>query len=331
MSLLERLRGRPVVEDDAVYGTTDLDEDSPDGIRWRIFAILKKPMTYAVIVGALVIASPVMVWQYGFVPTTIPTVVDYREEDGHPAGTTFVRALRNMLKAEREHGWVPNDLLWPRVVLPYRRSFQVGEWNAWQLTTFILKTYLSRDGAAARVDPDLIKANAAVNISSNSWWFPSTEGQIDDAVSALDSYLARLTSKDLQHQSRFFDQPNNLRALIDLLIMELGGANAELVNNPDTEWGMGYAPFHYVKGKVYVITVVLEATKLEFAETFKDKRGTLQQLDSSIVLLKQALAISPFFVSNGELSIKSNLADLANLLAPVTQNLVRLSQNLGGN
>jgi len=331
MSLLDRLRGRPSVEYDAAYGTAEFDEDFPDSIRSRIFAILKKPVTYGVIVGALALASPVMVWKYGFVPTTMPTVVEYREGDGYPAGTTVVRSLRDMLKAEREHGWVPNDLLWPRIVLPYRRSFQVGEWNAWQLTTFILKTYLSRDGAAARVDPDLIKANAAVNISSDSWWLPSTEGQIDDAVSALDSYLARLSSKDESHRARFYDQPNNLRALIDLLVMELGGANAELVNNPDIGWGQGYRPFHYVKGKVYVIATILEATKLEFAETFKDKRGTFQQLDSSIGLLKQALAISPLFVSNGELGMKSDLADLANLLAPVTQNLVRLSQNLGGN
>jgi len=296
------------------------DEDISDGIRARIFAVLKKPVTYAVVVGVLVIMSPVMMWQYGFVPTTTPQIMEYK---GAPAGTITVATLRDMIKSARAHGWVANDLLWPRIVLPYRYRFEVGEWNAWQQITYNLKFNLSREGRSDRIDRNLINANSAINNSAEKWWFPSAESKMDEAIAALDAYLATLPTKQ-----NFYLRATTLYALIDGFASTLGGSMADLADNPDVGFLQGYDPFHYAKGQVYVVSTMLKAVQIEFADVLVSKRGSAKQLEDAIHWLDQALSVSPLIVSNGEWNVVSDLSTLANRISKAQQFLVPLADTL---
>ena len=282
------------------------------GIRWKV-AVTSLAVLFLV-------ASCGMVLEYGSTPTSAPAI---SAQNGAPVGTTTVLALRDSIQREIDRGWVPNDLLWPRLLLPFRNYFQQGEWETWQQATYNLKFRISREGRSDRIDPHLVAANSAINNDATKWWFPSAERKMRETVGALDAYLAALPER-----KNFHPRANSLYELIDSLSSTMGGSIADLTDSQNIGWLQGYAPFYYAKGEAYATLIILQAVRIDFADVLATKHGSDQQLDKAISWLQEALLVDPwFFPLNGELG-PNDLAVLASKLSQAQQELGPLADTL---
>jgi hypothetical protein len=279
----------------------------------------RRSITLVGIIIVVVASTAFYVFEHAFVPTTAPTVSEYKEA---PVGTATIVALRDSIKREYKDGWVANAPIWPRMFLLYKSNFQLGEWDIWQQVTYNLRFRLSREGRSDHIDEHLKVANSAINNSPTMYMFPSADSKMLEAIDALDEYLT-----DLPVKKNFHPRANNLYELIDALSSSLGGAVADLNENPDIGPFQGYAPFNYAKGEAYATLIVLEAVQIDFADVLATKHGSAQQLDRAIFWLRQALLVTPWIPLDGGFKI-NDLAVLSSKISQAQQELGPLADTL---
>ncbi|MBI2053356.1 MAG: DUF2333 family protein [Candidatus Sungbacteria bacterium] len=289
---------------------TDLIGEEDVSFWHRIGAALwaRKKIVAVSLAAFLTLGQMLEVVVYGWVPTTIPTVTLKVGPNGEKLaeGTTFVSTLRDMMREQLDSGWVLNDM-WP--FAGYRRKFQEGLSDYWGSWLFILNLDMARVGGKGRADPRITATLRAVTGYSDSWLFPPAEWKLQGAVGNLDSYIA-----DMQKREIFFPRGNNLHEFMKMTSGMLSTGVGELTEENDIGFLMGYKPFQRNQGLAYGVKLALETVKVDLADIIARKGGG-PQLDKAIKYLEQALAMSPWIVSNGEWGIKSDVSTLANLLS----------------
>ncbi|MDP2594094.1 MAG: DUF2333 family protein [bacterium] len=270
----------------------------------------------------------------GFIPTTAPVVAKETESRGAVA-----LALSRSIEAEREHGWMPNDLFWPTIFLSNYQNFQLGELQVWRRVTYQLREHLSRVRTTDGINPRIDAANMALNNDEFKWWLPSFEGRMEIAVNELRAYVHERRATPLSPDSRdALRRADNLRYLIEDVASAMGGMQDQLLrtlsptHQPQGEDGapqqMQAAPsdmetvgifhaagiFYHGKGEAYAALTILEAVRIEYADVLKRKNG-IELTDEAIFWLREAIGLRPWFVLNsGRASIFANHLD--NFAAP---------------
>ncbi len=226
---------------------------------------------------------------------------------------TLVRMGEQMLTA-----WLPNDLLWPSILLDNPQNFQLGQLEVMRYATRVLRDKLSRQRTTDKIDPEADLAFTSFSNNPRAWMLPSAESKYLDGIRALKRYREGLAKGG----SSFFARSDNLAELLEQLTSLLGGVDTRLANAP-RDWpvrlseetaGDRYSQgerservkvpwtqiddnFYFARGVAYGIREVLAALRWEFREIISIKRSG--ELFDNIIEELGLADFEPLVVLNG--------------------------------
>ncbi|KIX15479.1 DUF2333 family protein [Dethiosulfatarculus sandiegensis] len=272
------------------------------------------------------IISPFVCWyeyqrafpEYFNPVTQVTEQMKEKGESGDPKkGMVFAQNLIS-LGEQLLVSWLPNDLLYPTVLMDNPQNFQLGQLEVMRYSVRVLRDKLSRQRTTDKIDKYTDLAFTAFSNDPFKLWLPSAESKFGQGVKSLKKYQQGLE----QGTSNFYPRADNLIELLDQLTSLLGGVNTRLANAPrdwtrrlseetagDTlsegektqdvkvPWTQLDDNFYMARGVAYSLRQVLMAVRYEFREIIKLKR-TGELLDN--VIAELALAnFEPLMVLNG--------------------------------
>jgi hypothetical protein len=188
-----------------------------------------------------------------------------------------------------------------------------------------LRNDMSRSQSQSLENKDLSIAEPQFNYSNDSWLFPSTEGEYERGIKALERYLKDLSSQPKKN-SQFYARADNLRDWLALVEKRLGSLsqrlsasvgqeriNTDLAGDPEakqsttssenvmvqTPWLEIDDVFYEARGATWALIHFLQAVEIDFRDILK-KKNALISLRQIIRELKETQRpISSPIVLNG--------------------------------
>ena len=272
----------------------------------------KKPILFvAFFFLVVIICIVIMIAYYGF-----PRFFEVEGTKGKP-GLAFTKTLI-LMGEEMMKAWLPNDMLYPTILLDNPQNFQLGELEALRYAVRVLRDNLSRLRTTDKIDENIDKVYILFSNDPHKWIFPSAESKYRAGVRELKTYHDRLEKGDAD----FFPRADNLIELLSQLNSLLGGVNTRLANAPGDQretlteetagdpytegerfvtirvpWTALDDNFYYARGVAYGIRQILVAVRYDFKEILEIKKAT-ELLDKIIKLLNQS-QFEPILILNG--------------------------------
>ena len=246
--------------------------------------------------------------------------------------------------------WLPNDKIWPTILLDNPQNFQLGELEMLRYTTRVMRDKLTRLRTTDKIDPDCDAAFTLLSNDAFKWLLPSAESRFKEGTAKMKSYRDRL----VQGQAEFYPRADNLNELLEQYVSLLGGINTRLANAPNRQrykisqesageidasraeqrvdthvpWTEIDNNFYYAQGVAYVLRQVMVAIRYDFSEILEVKKAT-SQVDSIIEVLDQT-QFEPLVVLNGNVgSVMANHSmELHSLMENARQQIRNLNDML---
>ena len=227
---------------------------------------------------------------------------------------------------ELNSNWMPNDILWPTILLDNPQSYQLGILQAIRTGMFVLVEHLTRMRTTDDKDRDCEQAFKLINNDEFKWWFPSYEKRAGESIAHLKEYRRRLAAG----QGQFRPVADNLVEFIKRATSDLGGISQRLANasrdqetriteetvgdttlgderriKHHTPWREIDNEYFFAMGYLYVLREEMVALRSDFAEII-ERRKVEQLLDAIIEILNVTQA-DPWMVLNGSFgSLRAN-------------------------
>jgi hypothetical protein len=117
-------------------------------------------------------------------------------------------------------GFMANDISPPFVMADDMKKFEIGAIKALRKTSlYIRENFTLPVGTQSKEDPDIVLADNALRITTDSWLFPPADhfffikGEYEKAADAYGRYLDRLIDDD-PDDGNFFVRANSLKRLV---------------------------------------------------------------------------------------------------------------------
>lgn len=297
-------------------------------IVWRRRGLIAGGATALV---ALVIVTLVVGWWWSDPPDTFEpaseteAVAERHDEEivtGYTTTVTLIHAVDVML--HKPGGYLYNDVMPPGVLLDNVPSWEYGAVVQMRDLARSLRNDMSRSQSQSRENEELSQAEPRLNFNANSWIFPSTESEYEDALGYLRDYRARLAAGDAD----FYARADNLRSYLETAGQRLGGivqrlsasvgewrVNTDLANDPaaasaqpparelrdETPWLQIDNEFYYARGATWALYHFLKATREDFSSVLKDKNAeaTMDQLVRSLEAAQRPVSSPIILNGNG--------------------------------
>lgn len=215
---------------------------------------------------------------------------------GYTSTATLITLAETLL--DKPGGYLSNDVTPPSVWMDNMPNWEFGVLVQIRDYTRALRNDISRSQSQSTEDEDLIIAEPLFNFDSDSWLFPSTEGEYRKAIKALNSYMARLS--DPTNEAQFYARADNLTAWLSIAEKRLGSLsqrlsasvgqvriNTTLTVDPSdhqsnvtdltkyrkTPWLQLDDVFYESRGSVWALIHLLKATEVDFADVLQDKNA----------------------------------------------------------
>lgn len=259
----------------------------------------------------VIICIAIMIAYYGF-----PRFFEVQSPQERP-GLAFTQTLISM-GDEMTKAWLPNDILFPTVLMDNPQNFQLGELETLRYAVRVLRDNLSRLRTTDKIDENIDRAYILFCNDPCKWIFPSAEGKYKAGVRELKIYQERLR----KGSADFFPRADNLIQLLSQLNSLLGGVNTRLANAPRDQrnvlteetagdpyiegekivtirvpWTGIDDNFYYARGVAYGIRQILAAVRSDFREILEIKKAS-ELLNKFVMLLNQS-QFEPIVVLNG--------------------------------
>jgi hypothetical protein len=266
------------------------------------------------------------------------------------SGVFLTDALIRMTAGMTEH-WLPNDILWPTVLLDNPQSFQLGELEAVRYAVKSLRDDLSRLRTTDHIDADIDRAASHLFFEPTRWAFPSAENRYRHALADLQRYRDRLE----QGEAAFSPRVDNLHKFLGDLASLLGGVSNRLANAPRdvstrlteetasdvvlerereirhwTPWREIDNNFYYARGVLYVVRQLMLAVNYDFSDVITQRNAG--NLLTAIIRTLDRTQFEPLLIANGDRgSLWANHSlQLQALLEDARQKLRSLQNVLAG-
>jgi hypothetical protein len=266
-------------------------------------------------------------------------------------GVFLTNTLIRIAEGMTEH-WLPNDMLWPTVVLDNPQSFQLGQLEALRYAVKSLRDDLSRMRTTDHIDADVDRAASYVFFEPTRWAFPSAESRYRRAIEELERYRGRLE----RGEATFSPRVDNLHKFIGDLASLLGGVSNRLANAPRdirtrvteesaggaildreqelrhvTPWAEIDDNFYFARGVLYVMRQLMIAVQYDFAEILAQRNAG--SLVTAIIRTLDRTQFEPLMIANGDRgSLWANHSlQLQALLEDARQKMRSLQNILVGN
>lgn len=212
--------------------------------------------------------------------------------------SALIKVARTLL--DKPGGYLSNDVMPPGLYLDNIPNWEFGVLVQVRDLSRAFRENFSRSQSQSTEDPDLIVAEPNFNFDNNSWLFPPSESEYDEAIERLESYLGRIADPDLA-DAQFFARADNLAAWLNNVESRLGslsqrlsasvgqerintdmaGDNAASQSTPAASEMMMRTPwleiddvFYEARGATWALMHFLKAVEVDFAEVLEDKNAT---------------------------------------------------------
>ena len=233
-------------------------------------------------------------------------------------GACFIKTNQALVEKMFKN-WLPNDILWPTVLLDNMPNFQIGELEVVRYNVRVLRDNLSRMRTTDTLDPHVEEAFTAFSNNPYKWWFPSAESRWNLGHRNLESFYQNL----LSGKSTFYPRADNLVELLNQYASLMGGVNTRLINAPSDikktlsieEWKKGTPKgpelvdidipwykiddnFYYAQGVAYALYASFKALRIDFIDVLTDK-NCVKLVDKILENLGRC-DFEPLLVFNGD-------------------------------
>jgi hypothetical protein len=218
---------------------------------------------------------------------------------GYVSTATLITLVNSLL--DKPGGYLSNDMMLPSIWMDNVPNWEFGVLVQIRDFSRSLRNDISRSQSQSLEDNDLAIAEPQFNFNSESWIFPSTEGEYRNGNNALEAYLARLSNTD-QKDAQFYARADNLAAWLAIVEKRLGSLSqrlsasvgqirintdlagdraaqqstpspAEMVTK--TPWREIDDVFYEARGSAWALIHLLKAVEHDFADVLKDKNALL--------------------------------------------------------
>lgn len=138
---------------------------------------------------------------------------------------TLIKTMDVLLK--KPGGYLTNDVLPPSVWLDNIPNWEFGVLVQARDLSLAMRNDFSRSQSQSTEDKDLLKAQPQFNFNSDSWILPSTEGEYQKGINALQAYALRLSKQD-SPDAQFYARADNLSDWLSQVEKRLGSLSQRL-------------------------------------------------------------------------------------------------------
>ncbi len=217
-------------------------------------------------------------------------------------GMAFVNATIEPLFHEIEErfwGWRPNDII---DFTDNINNYQLGVLEVTRRTAVVLAQRISRTGATASFDKDLINAMDWFMVKYDRYWFPSPESKYSEGLAALQKYFVKIG----RGEAKFYTRNENLIPLLKEYENILGSCDDNLVkpyeeNGKKVSWFKTDDYFFHAQGVAATLHRILEAIAVDFSVAIK-ARGAEEDLHHAILSCQHAIDIKPIIITDSSYS-----------------------------
>jgi len=284
--------------------STDSEKKKKRNLKIAIIACIAVLLLFTAIIMAINSRKPIAI-----------TLSDY---DKNIKGAAFIRA--NQILIEQMSGnWLPNDIIWPTVLLDNMPNFQIGELEVVRYNMRVLRDNLTRMRTTDKLDPYAEVAFTSLSNDPYKWLLPSAESKWRQGLENLVKFYQDLS----EGKSRFYARADNLVELLGQYASLMGGANTRLINAPrdidksleveqqgqekseapkmvdiDIPWYNIDDNFYYAQGVAYALCESLKAIRIDFIDVLEDKNSV--RLVDKILENLERCSFEPLIVFNGD-------------------------------
>ncbi|MDY6942903.1 MAG: DUF2333 family protein [Pseudomonadota bacterium] len=253
-------------------------------------------------------------------PGTVP--VSERKVVGYATTETLIDVASVLL--EKPGGYLSNDIAPPGLFLDNMPNWEFGVLVQIRDLARVMRNDLSRSQSTSVEDPDLAIAEPQFNYDSESWVFPSTEGEYREGLRALVRYRDRLMDPAVP-DAQFYARADNLAGWLGIVEKRLGNLsqrlsasvvtvreNTDLAGDPaarqsttrpeqirvKTPWLQIDDVFYEARGTTWALVQFLRAAEVDFREVLEKKnalvsiRQIIRELEESQRSLRSPVVLN---------------------------------------
>jgi len=250
---------------------------------------------------------------------------------GYVSTSTLI-ALGNSL-LNKPGGYLSNDVMPPSIWMDNVPNFEFGVLVQIRDYARALRNDISRSQSQSLEDPDLAIAEPQFNFNSESWMFPPTENEYRKAITALESYLTRLSNIE-QDDAQFYARADNLAAWLAIVEKRLGSLsqrlsasvgqiriNTDLAGDPNasqstptpnelttqTPWTQIDDVFYETRGTAWALIHLLKSVEYDFSDILVKKNAliSLRQIIRELEASQEAIW-SPVILNGSGFGLMAN-------------------------
>lgn len=273
-------------------------------------------------------------------------------------GYTTTTALIDVIDAllSKTGGYITNDVTPPGIFMDNMPNWEFGALEMSRDLALSMRKDFSRSQSQSIENPFLTKAQPSLNFDNNRWLLPSTEGEYNDALTALKAYRDEL-SNTTAGSSQFYARADNLRDYLKQVEKRLGSMsqklsasvgtdslNTGLAGDPNatlstpepdvvqnkTSWFKLDDNFYEARGACWAVLHFLKAVEVDFADVLRNKNATvsLQQIIRELEATQQTV-YSPMILNGSGFGVLANHSlVMANYISRANAALIELSELL---
>jgi hypothetical protein len=294
--------------------------------------ILRRPLA----IGAIVVLLSLLLlgWYWSQEPdfaTFENTSVTQPRAVGAATTEMLIKTVETLLS--KPGGYLSNDIIPPSVVVDNIPNWEFGVLQQVRDLAKALRNDYSRSQTQSVADKDLEIAEPKFNVDSGSWLFPSAEGEYQEGVIALKSYLKRLQDP-AQQNAQFYARSDNLNEWLSLVEKRLGSlsqrlstarpsirVNTDLAGDANAQqstaspsamiakasWFEIDDNFYEARGTSWALIHFLRAAEVDFMPVLIDKNAlpTLRQIILELEATQQSVS-SPMILNGSGMGMFAN-------------------------
>ena len=311
----------------------------------------------------LVVVIGIVGWFWDKEPETFDVtdqaVQRSRSETGRPVtGFTYTSTLMQIGEAllYKRGGYLSNDLLPPGAWMDNIPNWEFGALVMLRDAAAALRNHMSRSQSQSVEDPNLARAEPQFNYQNDKWILPSTEGEYEKGLEALERYLKRLEDPS-QPDAQFFARADNLRVYLEIVEKRLGSlsqrlsasvgqtrVNTDLAGDDaarqattsadtlivKTPWLEVDDVFYEARGACWALLHILRAVEVDFDEVLRKKNAvvSLRQIVRELDATQEPI-FSPVILNGSGFGIFANYSlTMANYIARANAAVIDLRELL---
>jgi len=288
--------------------------------------LLRRPL--AIVALVVVLFFVLLGWYWSDEPNFISLDnTKAKQSDSRVVGVATTQMLIKTVEKllQKPGGYITNDVIPPGVVIDNITNWEFGVLQQIRDLAKALRNDYSRSQTQSIANSDLEIAEPKFNVDSDSWLFPSAEGEYQEGIDALKKYLATLQDPATQG-AQFYARSDNLNEWLGQVEKRLGSlsqrlsqarpqvlintdlagdANAQQSTATDsvilskTPWLKIDDNFYEARGTAWALIHFLRAVEIDFKPVLEDKNAlpSIRQIIQELESTQQA--VNSFMILNG--------------------------------